>query len=53
MRELTMDEVQDVNGGGLWGAVVVALGTPVGPAVAAVVIGASLAIAAISLLSRE
>ena len=49
MRELTMDEVQDVNGGGLLGAFVAVLLTPVSVPVAvcasiaaAVVIGGAI-----------
>jgi hypothetical protein len=53
MRELTMEEVQDVNGGGLLGAVVAVLMTPVSPAVAVVVIAGALTIGAISLATRD
>ncbi|MFO0157604.1 MAG: hypothetical protein ACK51V_01035 [bacterium] len=53
MRELTTEEVQDVNGGGLLGAVVAVLMTPVSPAVAVVAVVAALTIGAISLATRD
>ena len=54
MRELTMDEVQDVNGGGLWGAVVAVLLTPVSvPVAVAVSVAACVVIGGAILASRD
>ena len=44
MRELTMEEVQDVNGGGLLGAILAVLLTPVSVPVA---VGVSIAAAVV------
>jgi|LakMenEpi03Aug12_release.lakeMendotaPanAssembly.Ray.scaffolds.fasta_scaffold214237_5 hypothetical protein len=54
MRELTMNEVQDVNGGGLLGAIVAVLLTPVSvPVAVGVSIAAAVVIGGAIIASRD